>query len=81
MANYKVTFISGSTDVVEADSAAEAKEKASKEFGRVKRVEILDEDLEVDDDDADDDEEDADDNPDDEEDNPDDDEDDEKKKK
>ena len=39
---YKVFFVSGSTDILEAKSAAEARDKAAKHFGRVQRVEIVD---------------------------------------
>ena len=54
MAQYKVQFSNGSSDIVEADSAAEARERASEEFGRVKTVSII-EDEEFTEDDLDDD--------------------------
>jgi len=40
---YKVFFVSGSTDILEANSAAEARDAATKDFGRVRRVKVLDE--------------------------------------
>jgi len=40
---YKVFFVSGSTDILEANSAAEARDAATKDFGRVRRVMVLDE--------------------------------------
>lgn len=36
-------FVNGSTDIVDAESVADAREKAAKQFGRVQRVEIIDE--------------------------------------
>ncbi|MBE7465629.1 MAG: hypothetical protein HS116_19315 [Planctomycetes bacterium] len=39
---YRVTFVNGSTDLVEADSASEAKRQAEADFGEsVSRVELL----------------------------------------
>jgi hypothetical protein len=69
---YKVFFVSGSTDIVEATSAAEARDKASKQFGRVQRVEIVDASYYdgPEDEKDEDDEEDDDDDEDDDEDNP-----------
>jgi microcompartment protein CcmL/EutN len=40
---YKIFFVSGSTDILEAESAAEARDGATKQLGRVKRVMVIDE--------------------------------------
>ena len=53
---YKVFFVSGSTDIPEANSAAEVRDAATKDFGQVRRVMVLDEpedDLDEPDDDLD----------------------------
>ena len=46
MREYKVTFINGSTDIVAARNAGDARDKAARQFGRVRAVEVLAEEYE-----------------------------------